>query len=153
MNIADFLKRESVHAALSAKSLKSVLQALSEAAAAQFNLDARDLFSTLNEREQLGTTGIGQGIAIPHGKPNGLDTLCALFARLEEPVDYGAIDNKPVDIVFLLLAPETAGAQHLKALARISRLMRQDSVLARLRHAEDAEELYAILTCTDTAQD
>ena len=149
MNIADFLKRENVHAALPAQSLKGVLQTLAELAEAQCGLNARALFDILNAREQLGTTGIGNGIAIPHGKPDGLDNLCALFARLETPIDYGAIDGKPVDIVFLLLAPETAGAQHLKALARISRLMRQETIITRLRAAQTAETLYTTLTATD----
>ena len=98
------------------------------------------------ERERLGTTGVGNGIAIPHGKLPTLDRLYGLFARLERPVDFDSIDEQPVDLIFLLLAPETAGADHLKALARVSRLLRDKSACEKLRGTEEAEALYALLT-------
>jgi PTS system nitrogen regulatory IIA component len=100
----------------------------------------------LIERERLGTTGVGNGIAIPHGKLSNLDRLYGLFARLERPVDFNAIDEKPVDLIFLLLAPETAGADHLKALARVSRLLRDASICEKLRGTETSDALYALLT-------
>jgi PTS system nitrogen regulatory IIA component len=100
----------------------------------------------LLERERLGTTGVGNGIAIPHGKLAGLKQLFGMFARLEQPVDFDAIDEQPVDLIFLLLAPEAAGADHLKALARVSRLLRDRSVCEKLRGANQADAIYALLT-------
>ena len=106
----------------------------------------RAIFDVLMERERLGTTGVGSGIAIPHGKLQSLERLYGLFARLEQPVDFQAIDERPVDLIFLLLAPESAGADHLKALARISRVLRDGKVCDKLRGTDTAEALYAILT-------
>ena len=103
------------------------------------------IYEVLNERELLGTTGIGHGIAIPHGKLPTLTRLFGLFARLERPVDFEALDSQPVDLVFLLLAPEGAGADHLKALARIARLLRDPAITHKLRGSQDAESLYAVL--------
>ena len=107
---------------------------------------SKHIFETLLKREKLGSTGIGQGIAIPHGKLPSISRVYGLFARLATPVDFDSVDGQPVDLVFVLLAPEHAGADHLKALARISRLLRDSSVVAKLRGTEDAEGLYAILT-------
>ena len=98
------------------------------------------------ERERLGTTGVGNGIAIPHGKLANLDKLYGLFARLEKPIDFQSIDEQPVDLIFLLLAPESAGADHLKALARVSRLLRDQTVCEKLRGTDQSEALYALLT-------
>ena len=109
-------------------------------------IDHRIIFETLLKREKLGSTGIGQGIAIPHGKVAVHHRVYGLFARLSTPVDFDSVDGQPVDLVFVLLAPEHAGADHLKALARISRLLRDPAVVAKLRGTEDAEGLYAILT-------
>jgi PTS system nitrogen regulatory IIA component len=98
------------------------------------------------DRERLGTTGVGNGIAIPHGKLPSLDRLYGLFARLERPIDFQSIDDQPVDLIFLLLAPESAGADHLKALARVSRLLRDKAVCEKLRGTEESEPIYALLT-------
>jgi PTS system nitrogen regulatory IIA component len=105
----------------------------------------RAIFDILMQREKLGSTAVGNGIAIPHGKMPGLTRLFGLFARLDRPVDFEALDNQPVDLVFLLLAPEGAGADHLKALARIARLLRDPTVAHKLRGSHDAESLYAVL--------
>jgi PTS system nitrogen regulatory IIA component len=108
------------------------------------------VFDTLLQRERLGSTGLGEGIAIPHGKFAGLKRIVGIFARLAEPVDFEAVDGEPVDIVFLLLAPEGAGADHLKALARISRLLREGHAVDKLRASKDASALYAVLTAEAT---
>ena len=143
----DFLiDRPSVLASLKAQNKKQLLQELSQAMANRVAIDHRLIFETLLKREKLGSTGIGQGIAIPHGKLPSISRVYGLFARLATPVDFDSVDGQPVDLVFVLLAPEHAGADHLKALARISRLLRDSSVVAKLRGTEDAEGLYAILT-------
>jgi PTS system nitrogen regulatory IIA component len=105
----------------------------------------RTIFDILMQREKLGSTGVGAGIAIPHGKLPNLAKLFGLFARLERPIDFAALDSQPVDLVFLLLAPEHAGADHLKALARVARLLRDPSVARKLRESRDADALYAVL--------
>jgi PTS system nitrogen regulatory IIA component len=138
-------------ASLKAKNNKQLLQALSAHAARLTGLEERDIFDTLLQRERLGSTGLGQGIAIPHGKFAGLTRIVGVFAKLAEPVDFDAVDGAPVDIVFLLLAPEGAGADHLKALARISRLLRQGSAVEKLRASKDAAALYAVLTEATTS--
>ncbi|HTO40047.1 MAG TPA: PTS IIA-like nitrogen regulatory protein PtsN [Rhizomicrobium sp.] len=146
MEITDLLNPGSVIAALKSQSKKQLLQDLAARAAPIAGLPERRIFETLTERERLGTTGVGQGIAIPHGRLNGLEKITGLFARLETPIDYDAVDNQPVDLVFLLLAPEQAGADHLKALARVSRLLRNQAVCEKLRAANESQALYAILT-------
>lgn len=146
MEITDLLTPGSVIAALKAQSKKQLLQDLAARVAPIAGLPERRIFETLTERERLGTTGVGQGIAIPHGRLNGLEKITGLFARLESPIDYDAVDNQPVDLVFLLLAPEQAGADHLKALARVSRLLRNQAVCEKLRAANESQALYAILT-------
>jgi len=146
MQITDLLTTGSVIPVLHATSKKQALQELAHLAAARTGLTERAIFDVLLERERLGTTGVGRGIAIPHGKLPGLDRIHGLFARLEQRIDYDAIDGEKVDLVFLLLAPEGAGADHLKALARVSRLLRDNSVCAKLRAAKDARTLYAVLT-------
>ncbi|MCB1378384.1 MAG: PTS IIA-like nitrogen regulatory protein PtsN [Alphaproteobacteria bacterium] len=129
-----------------AQNKKQLLLELAQAMAARVAIDHRIIFETLLTREKLGSTGIGQGIAIPHGKIPTLSRVYGLFARLSVPIDFDAIDGQPVDLVFVLLAPDHAGADHLKALARISRLLRDPSVVEKLRGTTDAEGLYAILT-------
>ncbi|MEE8204052.1 MAG: PTS sugar transporter subunit IIA, partial [Alphaproteobacteria bacterium] len=114
-------------------------------------LHERAIFDTLLERERLGTTGVGLGIAIPHGKMADLDRLYGVFARLNNPVDFDAVDDQPVDLIFLLLAPESAGADHLKALARVSRLLRDQSVCEKLRGSDTAAAIYALLTESTTS--
>jgi PTS system nitrogen regulatory IIA component len=146
MEINDLLVPEGVVANLKATSKKQALQDLARRAAEVSGLHERAIFDVLMERERLGTTGVGNGIAIPHGKLASLDRLHGLFARLEQPIDFHAIDERPVDLIFVLLAPENAGADHLKALARISRLLRNNGICDKLRGTDSAEALFAILT-------
>jgi PTS system nitrogen regulatory IIA component len=146
MEIEDLITPQSVIARLRATSKKQVLQELSKRAAETTGLHERAIFDVLLERERLGTTGVGDGIAIPHGKLAELRRLYGVFARLETPVDFDAVDDQPVDLIFLLLAPETAGADHLKALARVSRLLRDRSICEKLRGADQPDALYALLT-------
>lgn len=146
MEISDLLAPDSVVPALKAQSKKQLLQDLSERAAKITGIPERRIFDTLIERERLGTTGMGQGIAIPHGRLAGLPRIVGLFARLETPIAYEAVDGQPVDLVFLLLAPEGAGADHLKALARVSRLLRNQQTCEKLRAATKPEVLFALLT-------
>ena len=136
---------DAVLASVKASGKKALLAELASRAATVFKLDERRLFDRLLERERLGSTGIGSGIAIPHGKLPKLERLFGLFARLERPVDFEALDGQPVDLMFLLLAPEAAGADHLKALARVARLLRDSEVARKLRESRDAESLYAVL--------
>jgi PTS system nitrogen regulatory IIA component len=146
MNISELLAPDAILPSLKAQSKKQLLQELAARAHAQTHLPERRIFETLVERERLGTTGVGQGIAIPHGRMAEAKTITGLFARMENPIDYDAVDNQPVDLVFMLLAPENAGADHLKALARVSRLLRNQAICEKLRAASTAEALYAILT-------
>ena len=146
MEIRDLLSSESVIESLKVASKKQALQELSKRAASGTGLEERRIFDVLLERERLGSTGVGNGVAIPHGKLAGLEGLYGLFARLEKPVDFDAIDDEPVDLVFLLMAPESAGADHLKALARVSRLLRDRTICEKLRGSEKADALYGLLT-------
>ena len=146
MEIGDLLTCDGVVDRLPAASKKQVIQEISRRAAEMTGLDERAVFSVLLERERLGTTGVGEGVAIPHGKIADLDGLCGLFVRLDRAVDFDSIDDRPVDLVFLLLAQEGASADHLKALARVSRLMRDPAVRDSLRAAADADALYTVLT-------
>ena len=145
MKLTDLLKPESVIANLKATSKKQALQELSKRIAEIIDQDERDIFEILLEREKLGTTGVGDGIAIPHGKLKSLEKLHGFFARLERPVDFDSIDERPVDLIFLLLAPESAGAEHLKALARVSRLLRDKDNCEKLRGSDNPEAIYALL--------
>ena len=146
MEISDLINDASVVESLHVTSKKQALQDLSRRAADITGLHERTIFDVLMAREKLGTTGVGNGIAIPHGKIPNLDRLYGLFARLERPIDFNSIDEQPVDLIFLLLAPESAGADHLKALARVSRLLRDKTVCQKLRGTDKAEALYALLT-------
>lgn len=146
MEIMDILPLCGVLPKLKATSKKHALQCMSEAAAKIANLHERTVFDVLLERERLGSTGVGRGVAIPHGRLAGVETLCAVFARLDQSIDFEAIDEQPVDLIFLLLAPESAGADHLKALAKISRLLRNESTCEQLRGSETADALFALLT-------
>lgn len=146
MDISDLIVPESVIANLRVTSKKQALQELAKKAADLTGQPERALFEVLMERERLGTTGVGHGIGIPHGKLPELERLYGLFARLETPIDFDAIDDHPVDLIFVLLAPETAGADHLKALARVSRLFRDRAVCDKLRGTDSAEAIYALLT-------
>ena len=146
MEIADLISPQSVVPNLRATSKKQALQELARRAAEITELPERAIFDVLLDRERLGTTGVGNGIAIPHGKLPELQRLYGLFARLERPIGFDSIDEQPVDLIVLLLAPESAGADHLKALARVSRLLRDKSVCEKLRGTDSAEALYALLT-------
>ncbi|GJD49181.1 Nitrogen regulatory protein [Methylobacterium crusticola] len=153
MPLLEFLKPEAVLPALRAQGKKQVLQELAAHAARHLpGLDEREIFETLLQRERLGSTGIGEGVAIPHGKLPALSQLFGLVARLERPVDFEALDGQPVDIAFLLLAPEGAGADHLKALARVARVLREPGIIDRIRAARDADALYALLTQSPAPQ-
>ncbi len=146
MEISDLVNADGVVANLKVTSKKQALQELSRRAADITGLHERQVFDVLMERERLGTTGVGNGIAIPHGKLGQLERLHGVFARLERPVDFQAIDEAPVDLIFLLLAPEESGADHLKALARVSRLLRDKTVCEKLRGTDTKEALFAIIT-------
>ena len=143
------LSEEGIIAGLRASSKKQALQELAKRAASITKQNERAIFDVLMDRERLGTTGVGNGIAIPHGKMAGLERLYGVFALLETSVDFQSIDDRPVDLVFLLLAPESAGADHLKALARVSRLLRNGSVCEKLRGTNKPDAILAILSDTN----
>src|SRR3546814_15980410 len=150
MDISDLIVPASVIPNLRVTSKKQALQELAKKAAELTGQPERALFEVLMERERLGTTGVGHGIGIPHGKLPELDRLYGLFARLETPIDFDAIDDHPVDLIFLLLAPDTAGADHLKALARVSPLFRHRPVCEKLSGTDSPEAIYAPLNHTQT---
>lgn len=153
MNIATLLAPESVVPGMKATSKKQALQELAKRASAATGVDERRIFDVLLERERLGSTAVGQGIAIPHARLSEIDKLFGMFARLETPIDFDAVDDQPVDLVFLLLAPESAGADHLKALARVSRLLRDKASCAKLRGANNGDALYALIVEPSTSHD
>ena len=146
MEIEDLITPAGVIPKLRATGKKQALQELAKRAAEVTGLHERAIFDVLLERERLGSTGVGNGIAIPHGKLAELQKLHGVFARLASPIDFDSVDDQPVDLVFLLLAPEAAGADHLKALARVSRLLRDRTVCEKLRGANSADAIYALLT-------
>ncbi len=145
MPLTDLVAPNAVMPALRVNSKKQAIQELAAKAAELTGLNERVLFEALLQREKLGSTAVGNGIAIPHGKPPKLERIFGLFARLERPIEFEALDGQPVDLIFLLLAPEQAGADHLKALARVARLLRDPEVARRLRQSTDASALYAVL--------
>lgn len=146
MDLNELLRPEAIIANLKANSKKQALQELAEKASEICGETERDIFDTLLQRERLGSTGVGNGIAIPHGKIVNLDGLHGLFARLDKPIEFDSLDDQPVDLIFVLLAPEGAGADHLKALARVARLLRDGEVASKLRATTDADAIYSILT-------
>ena len=146
MNLAEIIDSRAVLPLVKAQSKKQLLQELSQALAQVVNVDHRIIFETLLTREKLGSTGLGQGIAIPHGRLPNITRVFGLFAKLAMPVAYDSVDGQPVDLVFVLLSPSHAGADHLTALARISRLLREPGTMAKLRGTTSAEGLFAILT-------
>jgi len=148
MPLTEFLVPDAVLPHLKAASKKQALREIAEYAATIMGLDARDIYEALLQRERLGSTGIGRGIAIPHGKFPNAQKLQGLFARLEKPIDFEALDHEPVDLVFLLVAPENAGADHLKALAKVARVMRDPLTIQSLRQARDRSALFALLSRT-----
>jgi PTS system nitrogen regulatory IIA component len=146
MELSDILGVEAVRAPLKASSKKRLLQELAELAEDLYALPSETVYKALLEREALGPTGVGRGVAIPHARFPGVVRVLGLFVRLDKAVDFEAIDRQPVDLVFTLLAPESAGADHLKALARVSRTLRSEAVCTKLRSTFDPSALYAILT-------
>jgi PTS system nitrogen regulatory IIA component len=146
MDLADLIAPDTILPSLRGNTKKQVLQELSERAALRTGLGEREIFETVLQRERLGSTGVGNGIAIPHGKLAALPGLVGVFGRLHRPVDFEALDDQPVDLVFLLLAPENAGADHLKALSKIARLLRNGDIVAKLRASRDAETIYSLMT-------
>jgi PTS system nitrogen regulatory IIA component len=151
MPLTDLLVPQAVVPALRVSSKKQALQELATRAAALSGQNEREVFEVLMQRERLGSTGIGSGIAIPHGKLAKLDRLYGAFARLERPIDFEALDGLPVDLIFLLIAPESAGADHLKALATIARKLRNPNLAAQLRATRDASAIYSMMTQTPTS--
>lgn len=146
MDLSDLIEASAIMPALKANSKKQLLQLLSEKAAAVTGLPEREVFDTILQRERLGSTGVGNGIAIPHGKLPGITKIIGIFARLETPVDFEALDDQPVDLVFLLLAPEGAGADHLKALSRIARALRDNDTVTKIRGTNDATAIHTVLS-------
>jgi PTS system nitrogen regulatory IIA component len=151
MPLNDIVATNAVIPVLKVNSKKQALQEIASRAAELSGLSERTIFETLLQREKLGSTGIGHGIAIPHGKLPKLERLFGLFARLDRPIDFESLDGQPVDLIFLLLAPEGAGADHLKALARVARLLRDPDTASKLRDSRDADAIYAVLAMTPSA--
>ncbi len=143
-DLSDLLSPQGVQAALVVPNKKALFQQLAGSASKLIDTDPRVIVDRLVERERLGSTGFGGGIAIPHGKIEGLDRVVGMFARLGTAIDFAAIDDLPVDLVFLLLSPVDAGVEHLKALARVSRRMRDKAFVAKLRGAGSDDALYAL---------
>ncbi|MEH6727693.1 MAG: PTS IIA-like nitrogen regulatory protein PtsN [Hyphomicrobiales bacterium] len=146
MDLSDLVSPDAVIPTLKVQSKKQAIQALAEKAASLTGVPEREIFDTLLQRERLGSTGVGHGIAIPHGKLVTFDGIIGVFARLETPIEFESLDGEPVDLIFLLLASEGAGADHLKALARIARVFRNSHITTKLRETRDADSLYAVLT-------
>lgn len=144
-DLSDILTADSVDADLVVANKKALFQLVGASAARRTGLPQKTILACLNAREKLGSTGFGAGAAIPHGKLEGLDKVVGHFARLATPIDFGAVDGMPVDLVFLLLSPPDAGAEHLKALATVSRVFRDRALLAKLRGARSRDALYALL--------
>ena len=146
MNLAEIIDARAVLPQLKAQNKKQLLQELAQAISPILAVDHRIVFESLLTREKLGSTGLGQGIAIPHGRLPNIARVYGLFARLATPIAYDSVDGESVDLVFVLISPTQAGADHLKALARISRLLREPETMKKLRGTETSEGLYAILT-------
>ena len=149
MHLAGFLDCDAIKTALPGGNKRSLMKQLADLAGQRLGIKPAMVLEGLNEREQLGSTGFGQGVAIPHAKIDGLEQIYGLFVRLGDPVEYKAIDGRPVDLVFLLLSPPDAGAEHLKALAAISRVTRDVATLERLRGARSRDALAAVLMGAD----
>lgn len=150
MEIANLLSADSILADFRASSKKQALQALAKFAAVKNGLCEREIFANLLDREKLGSTGVGKGVAVPHARVKGLETITAVFVRLASPIDFDSVDDQPVDLMFLLLAPEEAGTDHLKALAKVSRLLRDEKACEKLRLTSDANALHAMLAAPNT---
>ncbi|MCF4097237.1 PTS sugar transporter subunit IIA [Maritalea mediterranea] len=146
MEIAQILASKAILPCAKVTCKRQLLQLAAEQASDVVGIDAHQIFQTLKEREQLGSTGLGDGIAIPHGKLKGLDKVHCILVRLEHGIEFDAVDDKPVDLAFVLLAPQGSGADHLKALSRIARLTRTPGLMDRLRQMQNADEIYEFLT-------
>jgi PTS system nitrogen regulatory IIA component len=149
MHLSEFLDFDAIKPAMSAGNKRALMQQLASLAGQRLGMAPGTILETLSEREKLASTGFGQGVAIPHGKVEGLSQIYCLFVRLSEPVGYKAIDGQPVDLVFLLLSPPEAGAEHLKALAAISRVVRHAPTLEKMRGARSRDALAAVLMGAD----
>ena len=149
MQLSEFLDFDAIKPSLSGGNKRALLQQMAQFAAGRIQADAAEILSSISERERLGSTGFGQGVAIPHGKIDGLARIYCMFARLSDRVDYKAIDGQPVDLIFLLLSPPDAGAEHLKALAAISRVTRHAPTLEKMRGARSRDALAAVLMGAD----
>lgn len=152
MDLKDIMNADAVRFSSHTSSKKRLLQEISEQAASVYGLDASDVVAALTEREKLGSTGVGRGVAIPHARFEGLDRIYGFFTRLEKPVDFDSVDRQPVDLIFIILAPQKEGAEHLKALALVSRTLRSENTCAKLRANNDSATLYNLLTQTDNIQ-
>ncbi len=151
MPLNDLITEDAILPALRVNTKKAALHEISERAGTVSGLQAREIFDAVLQRERLGSTGVGNGIAIPHGKLTSCSRIFGVFARLEKPIEFEALDGAPVDLLFLLVAPETAGADHLKALARIARILRDARIVAKLRATRDAPALFGVLTQLQTS--
>jgi nitrogen PTS system EIIA component len=145
MNIGELLDRTAISLRVSAANKRKVLAVIAEIAARNFGLDAGDVLDALTERELAGSTGVGYGVAVPHARLEDLQRMRGVFVRLEHPVEFEAVDDQPVDLLFALFAPKNAGAEHLRALARVSRLLRQAELREQLRKARTADAVHALL--------
>ena len=146
MQLSDILKPTGVKVISISSSKKRLFHDLGEIAEAIYGLNEQTVIDALIDRENLGPTGVGQGVALPHARLQGVEKICGIFLKLEKPMDFDAVDRQPVDLVFALFAPETAGVDHLKALALVSRTLRDPAICAKLRANHDAATLHAILT-------
>lgn len=146
MELADILAERAVLCCTGVKTKRQLFEDLAARAAELTGHPQAEILEAITSREDLGSTGLGNGIAIPHGKIAGLKGVMALFARLDQPIEFDSVDDQPVDIVVMLLAPAGAGADHLKALSRVARLLRTEAVVDELRRIEDCAQLYGVLT-------
>ncbi len=149
MEMTSLLNPKAVRFIASATSKKRLFQSIGDVARSVYDLDVETAISALQERESLGPTGVGHGVAVPHARIDGIDRVLGIFFRLEKPLDYGSVDKAPVDLVFALFAPRDAGVDHLKALAFISRTLRNPRVCEKLRANEDPAKIFAILSATE----
>ena len=152
MPMSALLDPKAVRFVASATSKKRLFQSIAEVAQSVYGLDTETVISALQERETLGPTGVGHGVAVPHARVDGIDRVLGVFFRLEKPLDYGSVDKAPVDLVFALFAPREAGVEHLKALAFISRTLRNAQTCEKLRANDDPSKIHAILSSTESSK-
>ena len=152
MQISNILKPEAVRVLSAVSSKKRLMHELGDLADGVHGLDAGSVVDALLERESLGPTGVGHGVALPHARMDGIEEVCGAFVLLEKPVDFDAVDHQPVDLVFALFAPREAGVEHLKALALISRTLRDKNVCAKVRANPDAATIHTIVTEAQSVQ-